>query len=553
VRGLIYASAIVATSSLHFLLHVDELVYRMYRMHVDNGFVLNLIQTPGGIDSMGASLATQFTFALIAMGFVLLQVGIFVTLLKIRPVRTVMNVVARLPVRLALTGVVLACIGFQFVEMGLADFNGNTSVLAASKAFPFHIELTFRGLGRRLGFTPHEGVPGQIKFRGGSLNYPLEPLVQQAGSPRYNVVWLVAESWRGDMLTPEIMPETWRFAQESTRFTSHYSGGNGTRMAMFSMFYGLYAPYWFPAKDSRRGPVLMDFFQDGGYDIRAYTSAEFSYPEFDQTLFARIDADRLVSNQSTRHEPGWQRDRKQVGKLLSSMDNRPADQPFFRFMFFESPHAPYFFPPDCVVRRPYANDINYATVNLERDISLIHNRYVNSCRNLDTQIARVLEYLCGKGLMDSTIVVITGDHGEEFMENGHWGHAMGYSEQQINIPLILRIPGRKPRTVSRMTSHLDLPPTLLRQLGVTNAPEDYCLGFDLFGPERRKFTVMGDWNTIAVMTDELKTVLPFRTGRFSFPEVWTRDDEQCSDPERFNREHGAKMILIAQQLARFLR
>ena len=61
-----------------------------------------------------------------------------------------------------------------------------------------------------------------------------------------NIVWLVSESWRWDMLNPEIMPNTWAVTQNAHRFTRHYSGGNGTRMGMFAMFYGLYGTYWFP-------------------------------------------------------------------------------------------------------------------------------------------------------------------------------------------------------------------------------------------------------------------------------------------------------------------
>jgi uncharacterized protein len=552
-RWGVYALAVAAASSLQFLVHMDKMVYRMYRMHLDNGFVLNLIQTPGGVQSMGAGTSTQLSFALIALGFVLLQMSVLVVLVNVRRIKRVLNVLTLRRVRIASITIVLACLAFQAVAYGASDFFGHTPILKAAKAFPFHIELTFRKLGKRLGFTPHPGASARIKLQDGALHCPLTPLVRQPGSRRYNVVWLVAESWRNDMLTPEIMPEMSRLAEESVRFNSHYSGGNGTRMAMFAMFYGLYAPYWFPAKESRQGPVLMDFFVDAGYDIRAYTSAKFTYPEFDQTLFARVSADRLDSDPSSEHQVGWKRDRKQIGKLLASLDSRSGDQPFFRFMFFESPHAPYCFPDECAVRPDYARDVNYATMSLDRDMPMIYNRYVNSCRHLDAQLARVFEYLRGTGLLESTIVVVTGDHGEEFLEHGHWGHARGYSDEQVRVPLLLWIPGEAPRTIERMTSHLDLPPTVLRQLGVTNPPEDYCLGFDLLGPVHRTFTVLGDWGNIATMTDEFISILPFRPGSFASREVLPRNGAECSDPDQFARERAAETVAVARDLSRFLR
>jgi membrane-anchored protein YejM (alkaline phosphatase superfamily) len=53
-------------------------------------------------------------------------------------------------------------------------------------------------------------------------------------------------------------------------------GGNGTRMALFSMFYGLYGPYWFDFLNTRRSPVLMDVLQQQKYQMSMYTSARFS-------------------------------------------------------------------------------------------------------------------------------------------------------------------------------------------------------------------------------------------------------------------------------------
>src|SRR4030095_12363055 len=100
-------------------------------------------------------------------------------------------------------------------------------------------------------------------------------------------------------------------------------------------------------------------------------------------------------------------------------------------------------------------EMNYATMDLERDMGLIKNRYINSCRHLDTQIERILKYLDEKGLMSSTIVLITGDHGEEFMEHGRWGHNSTFSEEQIRVPFVLWVPGRQPEEVNRMSSHLD--------------------------------------------------------------------------------------------------
>jgi membrane-anchored protein YejM (alkaline phosphatase superfamily) len=138
-------------------------------------------------------------------------------------------------------------------------------------------------LGKRLGFATKREDGLDLKVDTVHVHYPLAPLVRAEGHRDLNVVWLVAESLRADMLDPEIMPATTAFASRAVDFRRHYSGGNGTRMGMFSMFYGIYGSYWFSFLNETRGPALVDLMLDANYQPALYTSAVFSYPEFDKT------------------------------------------------------------------------------------------------------------------------------------------------------------------------------------------------------------------------------------------------------------------------------
>ncbi|MBN2845250.1 MAG: sulfatase-like hydrolase/transferase, partial [Deltaproteobacteria bacterium] len=304
---------------------------------------------------------------------------------------------------------------------------------------------------------------------------------------KMNLVWLVAESWRDDMLTPEIMPETWRFAQENQSFAHHYSGGNGTRMGLFSMFYGLYGSYWFPFLGLQQSPVFIDTLQQLGYQFNLHTSQSFSYPELDKTIFSKI-------SRSDLHEVseglGWERDKKNAEEIVEFLQKGKGDAPFMVFMFFESTHARYYFPPESVIRKPYMEDLNYAVMDAKSHIVEIKNRDINASHYLDSQIGKILEALKRQNLMEDTTVIITGDHGEEFMEKGYWGHNSSFSEEQTRVPLILHIPGKGVGRVEHMTSHLDIVPTLAPLFGVQNPPEDYSLGMDLFGSKTRDYTVI---------------------------------------------------------------
>jgi membrane-anchored protein YejM (alkaline phosphatase superfamily) len=225
-------------------------------------------------------------------------------------------------------------------------------------------------------------------------------------------------------------------------------------------------------------------------------------------VFAAVPNDRLHEKNADRTE-GWKRDRENVEELLASLERRDRNRPFMRFMFFESPHANYYFPPESVVKKPYLEDFNYLTTDLDSARVLLKNRYLNACHHLDSQLERIFQYLEREGLLESTIVVVTGDHGEEFMDSGRWGHNSQFSDAQIRVPLVIRMPQRAPETVQRLTSHLDVAPTVLAALGIENDPSDFSLGHDLFGSFERSFVVVSDWNQIAYIDEQLSATFTF--------------------------------------------
>ena len=512
---------IITTSLLQILVFADKFIHRLYGRHLD-GFVRNVIFTPGGIDSLGGGTSTTVTFSLIMAGFVALQAGLLWIVVRFPAVRRM----AAAPVRgrRSIGVALIFLVAFLYAQgsYGVSMISGNTPVLAASTAVPGFMPITFTKLAKRHGFKVVRGETISAKDLGDyGIHYPLAPLVRRPPAKPLNIVYLIAESLRADMLTPEIMPNTWAFGERAMRCTNHYSGGNGTRMAIFSMFYGLYGPYWFPFLEDREGPVLIDELLEQHYDLRLYTSAGFTYPEFDRTAFVRVPQDRLHNSHVM---PIYERDAQQITALLTSVDTRPAGRPFMRYMFFEAPHANYHFPTSAVIREPYCKDLNYATMDVEADIGPMKNRYINACHYLDTQIARVLTHLIENGLLDSTIVIITGDHGEEFMEKGRWGHNSEFSEEQTRVPFVLWVPGRDPQVVSAMTSHLDLPATLLPLLGVSNDPGDYSLGKSLLSHPGHDFTVIGDWDRIAVVDATGKMVIPFGTYGFTENVLTDRND-----------------------------
>ena len=102
----------------------------------------------------------------------------------------------------------------------------------------------------------------------------------------------------------------------------------------------------------------------------------------------------------------------------------------------------------------------------------------------DQLIAELLDTLRTSALAGNTVVIVAGDHGEEFNDLGlnYWGHNGNFSEYQTHTPFVIYWPGATPRIVEGITSHQDLAPTLMRRvLGCRNDIADYSTGVDLLG------------------------------------------------------------------------
>ncbi len=101
------------------------------------------------------------------------------------------------------------------------------------------------------------------------------------------------------------------------------------------------------------------------------------------------------------------------------------------------------------------------------DVRRLEELYDAQIRQLDTDLARLFSALRGRGLMDKTLLIITSDHGEEFMEHRGVEHFSTAYQETIRIPLLMRGPGiPQGLRVSAPVSIVDIVPTALAAVGV---------------------------------------------------------------------------------------
>lgn len=506
-RGLLLPTALTAVlmSVLTLLLiRIDSMIYDLYAFHI-NRFVLNLIFTPGGISSLGSGSESFISFFLLGARVLLIQ-SAFLWLGYWQAGRKPWLHARYWHLASLLLGLFLV----QGTVYGIGDVGNMGAVLDSSKVYPLFQRVRFRTLAAKFGFEHTNRNEFAAAIADANLNYPLAAMQFDTVEQPPNIIILVAESLRWDQLTPETMPNTWQFSQKGLRFTQHYSSGNGTREGLFGMFYGLYGSYWENFMHAGQSPLLMDRMQQLHYQFDLRTSASFTYPEFDKTLFVNADPD--VLHPADEDLVPWRRDEVNTDELLNFLDARDPARPFMEFFFFESTHASYSFPVASALTQDYQDNVDYTQLSraeLAAEITPLYNRYRNSAHWIDIQLGRIYQKLETQGLLENTIVIITGDHGEEFMEKGAWGHNSAFVEEQTHVPLVVWLPQQAPAVVDRLTSHVDIATTLLQQLGAGADTHGWSLGQNLLSTAARPYIVLSDWHSIAVLTPDLKYRIPY--------------------------------------------
>ena len=90
----------------------------------------------------------------------------------------------------------------------------------------------------------------------------------------------------------------------------------------------------------------------------------------------------------------------------------------------------------------------------------------------DAQLGRVLSHLEARNLLDDTLIVIAGDHGESLGDHGEESHGIFLYEEALRVPLIIRGPGVRARRLMPVVRLIDVMPTVLDLFGIKSARKD---------------------------------------------------------------------------------
>jgi choline-sulfatase len=288
---------------------------------------------------------------------------------------------------------------------------------------------------------------------------------------RPNVLLVTIDTFRADRVGTGVAPAIDRLAASGIRFTSARSAVPLTLPSHTTIHTGLLPPVHGVREngvDALAGThqTIARLLKGAGYDTAAFVGAFVldhrfglaqGFDTYDDQIPRDPDAtDRLEAERPASvvidHALAWLNANRQ-----SAIRN--PQSAFFLWIHLYDPHAPYNPPSEFRARTstPYDGEIAYA----------------------DSQLARLLDALRARGLMEHTFVAVVGDHGEGLGEHGERTHGMLVYDSTLRVPLIIAAPGHAAATRDEAVSLADLAPTILRAAGVT--PPEAMKGRDLLG------------------------------------------------------------------------
>jgi lipoteichoic acid synthase len=295
---------------------------------------------------------------------------------------------------------------------------------------------------------------------------PALNLSQLAGSARgFNVVWVILESTGARHLRSfgaelDATPRLTELAERGLLFERLYTSVPESIRSLLPILCGA-----FPAPNTASEAYaagaspcasLVGELVAAGYRTGLFHSGRFVYLGMAAMVEGRgfdVLADAAVIGGPHAASFGTD-DASTVRKVLEFVDAAPADRPFFAMYMPIAGHHPYRTPG--TGRRPY-----WAKTE--------EQEHRNDLYAGDEALGELIDGIVKRGLMDRTLWLIMGDHGEAFQEHaGNVAHSLFVYEENVHIPVIVVVPGalRQQLRAPQVGGTIDLGPTLLELLGL---------------------------------------------------------------------------------------
>lgn len=314
--------------------------------------------------------------------------------------------------------------------------------------------------------------------------------------PKVNVVLVSIDTLRADHLgcygyRPPTSPWIDAFSHEALLYEESIAAAPSTLPSHASMLTSLVGPHHGASIARGTGLALAHLTLAEVLREHGYATASWNGGAQLDALYGLDQGFELYDSVNPQNRPKSKRsvDRldQTVTKGLAWIDGLARGRAFFLFLHSYEVHSPY--TPDPELRALFGRtETRLADAVSGEDLERFRNgewalepgdlRHVIACydaeiRSADRAFGRLIDGLKERELLDSTVVVLTSDHGEEFGEHGVVGwHSHTLFDELLRVPLLVRPPGGHPwgERVRHQVGGIDLAPTILDAAGIEPPP-----------------------------------------------------------------------------------
>ena len=314
--------------------------------------------------------------------------------------------------------------------------------------FPLSYPMTARSFLEKHGFLDKAEYAQRLAQEGRldalAIDYPKNPLVFAEQQENTNILLITLSGLRHDVIDAEKMPNLAQFAENSTQFINHYSSGNNNNTGLVGLFYGLNGSYTDSLLSNKTPSVLVERLTQ-----QQYAQGVFSSKKMDAGIFRRAIYPKT--------------------KLVAENGNQDAIRSFTRWLDTAK-----------MQNKPFWG---YLSLNIEPNLT--QDKYEQQLADLDASLGQLLPELD----LPNTLVIITAEHGYTFKKLSEKEETNYFSRDEVQVPMIVHWNGLAVGKVSKLTSHVDLLPAVMKHIfKVKNPIADYAQGRDLFD-----LTSSADW------------------------------------------------------------
>lgn len=447
LTGFYHVTSLVILSLLLIFSIFDIKLYTIMGSHIYDPFIVRSIQNSGFNNEVHMSLGTILTLSFVVIAAFLIPYFIQKKWGHLGKNYNTKNV------RLSIS--VIPFIALTFILFHLP------SLSSMSKSLPFYEELgLYQTKYVELDLDLKNIQPGyDLKNYSG---YIISSEISKSKKP--NILIIVAESFRSDVISKNLTPNLHRFYTQFSTIKSehHYSGSHVSETSVFSILYGINTYNYHTFSENKIKSVPLAFLKESGYELLGYSANQLA--NWNGSSFLISQFDKYIENPQT---VPFLDDSLVVDSLFNFNRNRDRSKSFCTFVFLNSTHHNYYFPPEFEIDKPViAQDYNHflGDDKLEVDKAKIFNRYKNSVRYTDHNFKRILDIFEEEIAKGELIVVFTGDHSEEFWDKGLLGHgAANLYNCRTEVPLLFHLPNTSEKRYN-FTSHQEILPTIIDYL-----------------------------------------------------------------------------------------